>query len=48
MIVFAAPEDLSRVAKIWAAAGQSFFEIGNVVPGSRRVVVEAASGPLSS
>ncbi len=48
MIVLAAPEDLSRVAKIWAAAGQSFFAIGNVVPGSRRVVVEPAPGALSS
>ena len=44
MIVFAAPEDLSRVAKIWAAADQSFFAIGKVVPGSRRVVVEPPPG----
>ena len=48
MVVFAAPEDLSRVAKIWAAADQRFFAIGNVVPGSRRVVFEPAPGALSS
>ncbi len=48
MIVFVAPEDLSRMARIWTAADQRFFEIGNVVPGSRRVVVEPAPGALSS
>jgi phosphoribosylformylglycinamidine cyclo-ligase len=48
MVVFVAPEDLSRVAKIWTAGDQRFFEIGIVVPGSRRVVVEPAPGALSS
>jgi phosphoribosylformylglycinamidine cyclo-ligase len=48
MIVFVASEDLSRVAKIWTAGDQRFFEIGNVVPGSRRVTVEPAPGALSS
>jgi phosphoribosylformylglycinamidine cyclo-ligase len=48
MVVFVSAHDLPRVTKIWAAAGQSFFEIGNVVPGSRRVVFEPAPGALSS
>ncbi|MGH9315940.1 MAG: phosphoribosylformylglycinamidine cyclo-ligase [Thermoanaerobaculia bacterium] len=41
MVVFVAAADLSRVSKIWAEAGQRWFAIGNVVPGSRRVVIEA-------
>src|SRR5262252_193908 len=35
MVVFVAPSDVSRVAEIWTTAGQRFYAIGNVVPGSR-------------
>jgi phosphoribosylformylglycinamidine cyclo-ligase len=40
MIVFVASGDVPRVAGIWSAAGQRFFCIGDVVPGSCRVRVE--------
>jgi phosphoribosylformylglycinamidine cyclo-ligase len=40
MVVFVAQGDVPRVAGIWSAAGQRFFSIGDVVPGSRRVRVE--------
>jgi phosphoribosylformylglycinamidine cyclo-ligase len=40
MVVFVAAKDVARVAEIWAGCGQRFFMIGNVKPGSRRVVVE--------
>lgn len=44
MVVFVAAADLSRVSKIWAQARQHWFAIGNVVPGTHRVVIEAAPG----
>jgi phosphoribosylformylglycinamidine cyclo-ligase len=44
MVVFVASADLPRVERIWSGAGQSFFEIGSVVPGSRRVFVERPAG----
>jgi len=40
MVVFVAPADLARVGQIWKNAGVRWFAIGNVKPGSRRVVVE--------
>jgi len=40
MVVFVAAADLTRVAKIFAESGQRWYAIGNVVRGSRRVVVE--------
>jgi phosphoribosylformylglycinamidine cyclo-ligase len=40
MVVFVAPADLARVAEIWKAARQPWYAIGNVVPGTRRVVIE--------
>ncbi len=41
MVVFIAPSDLQRVAKIWETAGQRWYAIGNVKgDGGRRVVVE--------
>jgi phosphoribosylformylglycinamidine cyclo-ligase len=48
MVVIIAPGDLSRVAKIWDDAGRRFYAVGNVVPGSRRALVEAPSGGQSS
>jgi len=44
MVVFVAATDVSHVAEIWAESGQRFFTIGNVRPGSRRVVVEPLPG----
>jgi phosphoribosylformylglycinamidine cyclo-ligase len=41
MVVFVAPADVARAAKIWEDAGQRWYAIGNVKgSGSRRVVVE--------
>jgi phosphoribosylformylglycinamidine cyclo-ligase len=40
MVVFVEANHVARVAKIWTEVGQRFFAIGNVVSGSRRVVVE--------
>jgi phosphoribosylformylglycinamidine cyclo-ligase len=48
MVVFVAAGDLARVARILSSANQRFFEIGSVVPGSRRVTVEPPPGALSS
>ncbi len=44
MIVFVAPEDLSRISQIWAEATQRWYAIGNVRSGSRRVAIELAPG----
>ena len=45
MVVFVSPADLPAVAKIWTAAGERFYAIGNVSGGgSRRVVVEPPDG----
>ncbi len=41
MVVFAAPDDLSRVSRTWQAMGERWYAIGNVRTGSRRVVIEA-------
>ena len=41
MVLFLAPSDLSRAAGLLQAAGQRWYAIGNVRPGSQRVVVEA-------
>jgi phosphoribosylformylglycinamidine cyclo-ligase len=43
MVVFAAAEDLAPVANMWTEAGHRFFAIGNVVKGSRRVVIEPSA-----
>jgi len=43
MVVFAAPADLGELARIWSAAGQQWYAIGNVRPGARQVVIEPAS-----
>ena len=40
MVVFAATSDLPSIAEIWARDGQRFYAIGNVVPGSKRVILE--------
>jgi phosphoribosylformylglycinamidine cyclo-ligase len=40
MVVFLAPADLGRAAEMWKAAGQRWYAIGNVRPGTRTVVVE--------
>jgi phosphoribosylformylglycinamidine cyclo-ligase len=40
MVVFLAPADLARAAEIWKNMGQRWYAVGNVKPGSRRVVVE--------
>jgi phosphoribosylformylglycinamidine cyclo-ligase len=40
MVVFLAAADLARAGAIWKDLGQRWFAIGNVKPGSRRVVVE--------
>ena len=40
MVVFAAPNDLSRVSATWQAIGQRWYALGNVRAGSRRVVLE--------
>ena len=40
MVVFAAEADLPRIAKIWSDAGQRWYSIGYVKPGSHSVVVE--------
>ena len=40
MVVFVAPADVARVGQIWKDAGQRWYAIGNVKPGSHRVVVE--------
>jgi phosphoribosylformylglycinamidine cyclo-ligase len=40
MVVFLAPGDLARAAEIWKNMGQRWYAVGNVKPGSRRVVVE--------
>jgi phosphoribosylformylglycinamidine cyclo-ligase len=40
MVVFVAPADLARVGQLWKDAGQRWYAIGNVRPGSHRVVVE--------
>ena len=42
MIVFAAPDDLSAISRIWQAVGQAWYAIGNVREGSRRVVIDAS------
>jgi phosphoribosylformylglycinamidine cyclo-ligase len=44
MVVFVSAQDLPQVEKIWTERGQPFFAIGNVVPGSRRVIVERPPG----
>ncbi len=45
MVIFVAAEDVPRVSKLWTAAGQRFYAIGNVKGGgSRRVVIEPAPG----
>ncbi len=48
MVVIVGAGDLPRVAKIWSDAGRHFYAVGNVVPGSRRAVVEPPSGASSS
>jgi phosphoribosylformylglycinamidine cyclo-ligase len=40
MVVFVAASDVARIGQIWKDAGVRWFAIGNVKPGSRRVVVE--------
>ncbi len=42
MVVFIAPSDLQRVAKIWETAGQRWYAIG----GRRRVVIVSEGSPL--
>jgi phosphoribosylformylglycinamidine cyclo-ligase len=42
MVVFLAAGDLARTAEIWKNMGQRWYAVGNVKPGSRRVVVEDA------
>ena len=42
MVVFVAPGDLQRVAKVWSDQGQRWYAIGNVRAGTRRALVEAA------
>jgi phosphoribosylformylglycinamidine cyclo-ligase len=42
MVVFVAPSDLARAAKLWEAAGERWYAIGNVKDGgTRRVVLDA-------
>jgi len=48
MAVFVSPSNVAQAADIWTKAGQRFFAIGNVVAGSRRVVVEPPPSALSS
>jgi phosphoribosylformylglycinamidine cyclo-ligase len=40
MVVFLAASDLGRAAELWKATGQRWYAIGNVKPGTHRVVVE--------
>ncbi len=40
MVVFIAATDLARVGQIWKDAGHRWYAIGNVKPGSHRVIVE--------
>jgi len=40
MVVLVAAAQVPRVADLWTRAGQRFYLIGNVKPGSRRVLVE--------
>ena len=49
MVVFVAPSDLQRVAKVWSEAGQRWYAIGNVKGGgSRKVTVEREGADSSS
>jgi len=43
MVLFVAPEDVARAGELWAGS-QSWFAIGTVQPGSRRVLVESPRG----
>jgi phosphoribosylformylglycinamidine cyclo-ligase len=43
MVVFAAPETIPRISRAWADVGQRWYAIGNVRPGSRRVIIEPVS-----
>jgi phosphoribosylformylglycinamidine cyclo-ligase len=40
MVVFAAPDDLPRISRVWEEMGQRWYAIGNVQVGSGRVAVE--------
>jgi phosphoribosylformylglycinamidine cyclo-ligase len=45
MVVLVAPPDVERVAKIWSGTGQSWYAIGNVRAGNRKVVIEQEPKP---
>jgi len=42
MVVFAAPEDVARISRVWTEAGQRWYTIGDVKAGRRGVVIETA------
>ena len=42
MVVFAAPDDLSRISRTWQAIEQAWYAIGDVRAGSRRIVIDAS------
>jgi phosphoribosylformylglycinamidine cyclo-ligase len=44
MVVFAAPQDLPRISRLWAEVAQPWHSIGNVRLGNRRVAIEAVPG----
>ena len=43
MVAFLAPGDLARAAEIWKNMGQRWYAVGNVKPGSHRVVIDRPS-----
>jgi phosphoribosylformylglycinamidine cyclo-ligase len=48
MVVIAAPEQVDAVTRHFTAIGQKFFFIGNVVPGSGKVVYDRAPSGFAS
>jgi len=48
MVVFASPEDVGPISRIWSEMDQRWYAIGNVRPGDRGVVIEPPSPSRSS
>jgi phosphoribosylformylglycinamidine cyclo-ligase len=48
MVLIAAPEQVDVIARHFAAIGQKFFFIGNVVRGSGKVVYDAPPAGFAS
>jgi phosphoribosylformylglycinamidine cyclo-ligase len=42
MVVFASPDDVGPISRIWSQMNQRWYAIGNVRPGDSRVVIEAS------